>query len=73
MFFEIRGVVVRRDAGDKFVKVVARVDHNDIYKSISKKANVAITRQLIMDYATGHYGIPAEQIIWPHHVEVNDI
>jgi len=71
--FILRGIEVSRDGTDKFVKVIVQKDYNDIYKFIKRKANVPITRELIMQEATGHYGIPAEDIVWPHHVEVNDI
>lgn len=71
--FVIRGVEIARREGDKYVKVIVQKDYSDIYKVISKKANVPITRELIMSYATGHFGIPIADITWPHHVKVIDI
>lgn len=71
--FVLRGIEISRDGGDKFIKVIVQKDYNDIYKVIKRKANVAITRELIMAQATGHFGIPIDEIIWPHHIEVIDI
>lgn len=71
--FVLRGIEITRRGGNKFIKVIVQKDHADIYKTIRKKANVPITRELIMNYATGHFGIPLAEITWPHHVEVNDL
>ena len=71
--FELRGVIIRRDGGDKYVRLIARKDHSDMYVSVERKANRPITRELIMAEATGHYGIPESEITWPHHVKVLDI
>lgn len=73
MLFEVRGITIWKDGTDKYVRIVARKDHNNMYVSIERKANVPITRELIMAEATGHYGIPAEDIVWPHHIKVIDI
>jgi len=69
----LRGIEIFKDAGDKYVKVIFQVDHRDIYRSIIRKANIPITRELIMQQATGHFGIPEADIVWPYHIEVNDI
>uniref|UniRef100_A0A6M3Y3H2 Uncharacterized protein n=1 Tax=viral metagenome TaxID=1070528 RepID=A0A6M3Y3H2_9ZZZZ len=71
--FEIRGIIIHKKENDKFVRIVAKKDHHDRYVSIERKANVPITRELIMQHLTGHYGIPEGQITWPHHIEVKDI
>lgn len=71
--FEIRGIIIRREGGDKHVRVVAKKDHNDMYVSIERKATRPITKELIMQQATNHYGIPESEITWPHHIEVKDI
>ena len=71
--FEIRGVIIRREGPDKFVRIVAKKDHDDMYVSIERKANVPITRELIMQHATNHFSIPAGDITWPHHIQVKDI
>jgi len=71
--FEIRGIIIRRDGPDKYVKVVARRDHPDTYVSVERKANRPITRELAMQHATNHFSIPAGDITWPHHIQVKDI
>lgn len=71
--FNLRGIAIRRDGGDKYIKVIVQVGFADIYKMITKKANIPIDKEVILAYIESRYGIARENINWPHHIEVHDI
>ena len=71
--YELRGIEVSIDGPDKFVKLIVRVGHSDIYRTARQKTALPVNRGTIRAMAAGAFGQGAAELVWPHHIEAVDI
>jgi hypothetical protein len=70
---ELRGIIQYYDKGHKYVDIVVRREHSDIYETHRVGIDIPVNKGRILSELTKLETDRPAKITWPHHIEVKDI
>lgn len=69
---ELRGIIVFQDNGVEQVDLVVTGTKAAGIERVIMGVDLKINRGMILQFLSGHYGIPAGEIVWPDHIVVKE-
>ncbi|MBA7494514.1 hypothetical protein ES702_05090 [subsurface metagenome] len=67
---ELRGIIVHRNGGHKYVDLVVTEDRPDKYRKHRMGVDIKLNRGKINTFLSGVYGIKPGDIVWPGHITI---
>jgi len=71
--FVLRAIEVGYDEGVRYVKLIVRDEHGDMYRRCEQKTGIPVNQGTVRAMAAGAFGHRPGDLVWPHHIEARDI